>query len=467
MTNKGIEGLHLVRFGTAADQKYLCGEFLGTYDQLVVNATIVAHMPNGIALFLLQKADKKPYFIDPQTHAFQHGLDFLYSKSQKTGSSGDQPKIKRSVAKLLKEYGDPVAAAVNKNKQPVFPDNFVDKKLSKEFCKRVLDFQRNAIACEAKQSDSKEYYDFAAQKKGISAPSYEPSLLVAPYFFMQASTFDKWLKVNLNCARFSSELVKNLPLAIQIVISQDILTNKDLRNELIQEYLNLPSPPAYFLVWIDQFSEHEASEENLRAYVELIKGLGERARVVNLYGSFFSVALKQLKAVPQLAGICHGLNYGEDRGVVPVGGGLPWAKFYYPGLHKRLLFREALRAVKAILAKRGTDYHKNVCNCEECRKVVASDPIQDFALYGVTKPISFFRGNQPIATEYPLPETTDHCLRHYLWCKQREYHGRISLDSILDELNEMGYIQKVLGLGTTSHCKTWSRVLGGSRADGR
>ena len=42
-----VAGFHLVRYGIAADQRFLLGDLLDTYDQLVINATIVAHMPAG------------------------------------------------------------------------------------------------------------------------------------------------------------------------------------------------------------------------------------------------------------------------------------------------------------------------------------------------------------------------------------------------------------------------------------
>ena len=40
MTPQGIAGLHLVRFGTAADQGYFLDDFALTYDQIVVNAMV-------------------------------------------------------------------------------------------------------------------------------------------------------------------------------------------------------------------------------------------------------------------------------------------------------------------------------------------------------------------------------------------------------------------------------------------
>jgi len=82
MSQKPIQGPHLVRFGTAADQKFLLGDFLSTYDQLVINANMVAHMTSALASFLSVRAKNKPYLIDPQTHAFQHDISHLESNSE-------------------------------------------------------------------------------------------------------------------------------------------------------------------------------------------------------------------------------------------------------------------------------------------------------------------------------------------------------------------------------------------------
>lgn len=100
MANLGIHGLHWVRYGIAGDQKYLLDEFAPGYDQLVIGANMVAHMPAAISTFVSQKA-KKPFVIDPLTHAFQHGVENLLSTSKK--SAGE---LKSSWSGLVKRYGD-------------------------------------------------------------------------------------------------------------------------------------------------------------------------------------------------------------------------------------------------------------------------------------------------------------------------------------------------------------------------
>jgi len=55
-------------------------------------------------------------------------------------------------------------------------------------------------------------------------------LLVAPYFCLQKSNFEEWLKVNLSCATDAYAFAdkKSMPLAVQIVLSKNLLENKEI-----------------------------------------------------------------------------------------------------------------------------------------------------------------------------------------------------------------------------------------------
>jgi hypothetical protein len=450
----GISGSHIVRYGTAADQKYLLGDFLGTYDQLVINANIIAHMPAALVSFLTQRA-KKPFFIDPQTHAFQHDISYLLSESE--ASAG---KIKRSIAKLIDAYGEPLATFVKKRNQALLASDLADEGICRAFCRRVLDFQKNSLSREAGQSDSAKYYDYLRKKGKLDVATAQPSLIVAPYFFMTGNTIKDWLLVNLKCARLSTELDMSSPVAYQIVISKDVLVNKTSREKIIRKYSSIAKPAA-FLLWVDSFSEQEASESDLLALIHLVNSLGRRAPVVNLYGGYFSVLIKHCGITPNLAAVTHGLEYGEDRGVVPVGGGIPVSKFYLPALKTRILFREAFRAARALggLAS-AKGFHANVCSCPECRRVVVSAPLTEFASYGITRPVSFVRRGQPVTVDYPVSETKDHCVRHYMWCKRSEYEERLTKDKVAASLElAQEKLQRSLGLAAVAHCAVWRRVL--------
>jgi len=448
-----IRGFHLVRYGTAADQKYLLTPFAKTYDQLVINANMVAHMPGALASFIMQRAKNKAYFIDPQTHAFQHDISHLESTGEKTAGN-----IKKSIVSLIAAYGEPVQSVISKKQRSILPSDFRNRSTFEGYCQRVIEFQKGRISHEAKQSEVAKYYKYLEKKGRISKANFGPTLVVAPYFYMTSNTYNEWINLNLRAIEFSKRVATDTPVAAQIVISKDLLTNTALSAALVKRYSALK--PSVFLIWIDTFSEQRVYDHELSMFTKLIKRLGEHAPVVNLYGGFFSIALKRCNITNALIGVCHGLEYGEHRGVVPVGGGVPIAKFYHPVMHKRLKFREAYRAIKKENGMRSSsDFHKLICDCAGCKSLIQNDPEEDFAVYGRSRPVSFIRKNQPISMEYPLPETKDHCVRHYMWCKQKEYGTSVSKASIMRDLDRSEKLKGTLGLEDIAYVSIWKKLL--------
>jgi hypothetical protein len=376
MTAPGIAGLHLVRFGTAADQGYFLNDFAETYDQIVVNANMVAHMPAAMAGFLAVRA-KKPFFIDPQTIAFQHEVDHLLSTSKK--SAGE---IKRSWQRIIQRYGNPIAQALNpESPRPILPDDFKDDKECRAFCSRVTNFQNDELSNEFKTGEDAAYVQFLAQEEGVKE-LVPPSLIVAPYFFLNASFFEEWLNVNLRCLEFTRVVLQKTgnkkPLAAQLVISQEVLLNADFRKRLVSAYRDSRAKPDVFLLWIDSFTEQELSIGELAAYVSLVEELASDGRaVVNLYGGFFSVAAARYGVLrDKLIGVCHGLEYGESKPVVPISGGVPVAKYYLPAVHARLSARVAARAIRQLDGfKSAQSFRQRVCDCMVCRSVIKKDPL--------------------------------------------------------------------------------------------
>jgi len=453
MPIEGIAGPHIVRYGTAADQKFLTGEFTDTYDQLVINANMVAHMPSALATLISQKANK-PFFIDPQTHAFQHASTHL--ASAKTG------EIRRSIRRLVEAYGDPIQGPVLKG-ESVLPSDFSEKVSRDGFCDRVLAFQESTLKSEVEESSDAKYYQFL-EEEGLAASfgMMRPSLLVAPYFYLDERTGAAWLPVNIACGEYSLRAGKerNLPIALQVVVSQDVLRS-GLLKPIVDAYSALR--PAAFLVWVDGLAEDEGSEELLQAQVRLFEQLGGAAPVVNLYGGYFSVALMHTKRLDSLVAVTHSLEYGESRSVVPVGGGVPVAKFYLPKLHSRLVIRDAVRAIKVLggFASR-ENYLNTICQCAECEQIIQQNPETDFGAYGVTN-AKVVRGRRGMVTrEYPTTETKEHCVRHYMWVKHQEYQETADIGATCLALSDIGTkLQRVLGDSGVAHCGVWATVLGG------
>jgi len=319
--NKGIKGLHWVRYGIAGDQKYLLGEFAETYDQLVVNANMVAHMPSAMSQFLSQQL-KKPFVIDPQTHAFQHEVDSLLSKSEKSAGL-----LKRSWKRLVEQYGAPLNSVIGSDEpRSLLPDDLADRQLLTEFCKRVLLYQRDEITREIKEGEDADYIRFLAEQTGANAGNVPPAMLIAPYFFIGGPLQDDWLELNRQCVDASRQIVNadapDIPLAAQVVISKELLSDNSWRDKIAKAFL--AGNPDVILLWIDGFSEQAASSAQLEHFVEFVGELSQQnSPVINLYGGFFSVAEARVgKLKDKLKGVCHGLEYGESRFVNPVAGGV-------------------------------------------------------------------------------------------------------------------------------------------------
>jgi len=291
-------------------------------------------------------------------------------------------------------------------------------------------------------------------------PSFAPSLVVAPYFFMRSNTLREWLRVNIECGKDTRSIEKNMPVAVQVVLTKEILLNDEKRDYVAKAYRALK--PDVFLLWVDDFRETDAGKEELNAFVDFIRQLGNAAPVVNLYGGFFSVSVARCLESVRLRAVAHGLEYAEDRSVLPVGGGFPVSKFYLPKLHTRMLVRDVFRVIlgEGALADRSA-FFKNICNCPECQKVIKKDVGADFQqAYHTVRIISYVAGDQVMVRDMPTPETRRHCVRHYMWCKETEYKAQSSPSQLAERLCKTAetYVE-YLGLDKVAHLRAWAEVL--------
>jgi len=117
--------------------------------------------------------------------------------------------------------------------------------------------------------------------------------------------------------------------------------------------------------------------------------------------------------------------------------------------------RDALRAVRELAGSEGVaaDFHGSVCDCRQCTKVVTDNAEADFVeAYVKTKIV---RGRA-----YPTPETKANSVRHYMWCKEREFSETTDVGAVAEELRRMhDKLQRAVGVENTIHCKNWAEVL--------
>ncbi|MEW8959671.1 MAG: hypothetical protein AB2448_11310 [Moorella sp. (in: firmicutes)] len=435
---------HMVRFGTHGEARYLSGDFLNTYDVLIVNGNMAAFTAGAMAEFIAERTANKPYIIDPQTHAFQH--DLKYIKSPKTG------EVKTSIDRLLSFYGEPFKSSIQDNR-PVSSGDFSDDSLLTSVVERVITFQKKVFA--SQEGDWSKYYNF------LNIKFLQPLAVVAPYFFMDELTAMKWLEINTKAVATAKDKFPEETIIMQLVIDKGVLLNSELLEEIIDRVLDTPAD--IVAIWIDEFDETAATITELLAYRKMLQKLGTRKPIIILYGSFFSVAL--MKTMPELniIGVCHSLEYGEHRPVIPVGGGLPVSKFYYPSLHIRIPYVDVLSLVRPYLDSMER-YLQNVCDCNTCKAVMreANDPEEGFSKYGEGHPVKSRRRNQVVTINFPTPEARALSVQHYMWRKANEYKEKLrSASEVAERLEKAAKECSIVGNSFTGHCLRWAKVLRG------
>lgn len=463
--------LHIVRYGTNGDQKFFSTNCDKCYDCVAINANMIAFSPNALSIFINKKAVGKGFFIDPITHAFQHSQSFITDESGR--------KIKKSISNLIKAYtvgnklqelittdGEKNSLGTNRSLVP----SDLDTDFVQSFAKNVLEYQINLVS--KKGSEMSEYINFAAQSDPTLSDltlNQKPIFLVAPYFYLDGlENNDKWLEKNIELLKVSSDLKQSNKLFAQIVISRKLIERatintyekSELKTKIIAKYKEALVDG--FLLWIDEFSEHDEIAPTLETYNELLKDLKSTGKkVIALYGGYYSVILSS-KDVGLLDGIAHGLEYGEKRGVIPVGGGLPVAKFYFYPLHKRINYSDMVRSLISLRIKTKEDYFEKICKCEMCKELVKSDKVlEEFMAYGESEPSTFKRGDTIVTMSFSTSKAKAFSLTHYLLSKSKEFEeANKDIKVIIAELDEaLALYKDYFDDQSTSHLQEWSKAI--------
>lgn len=439
---------HFVRYGTSAEQKYIVTH-QDLFDGVVVNANMLIHASKSISMFLYKDVSKKPFFIDPITHAFQHELKWIYN---------DDGKLKKSIEKLINEYGGLIQNTILELKRPLRSSDFNENNLS-EFADSVLNFQYNFVE-ESIDEEYKDYLEYLGETR-------KPEILIAPYFYMTNENFDNWITINEKLIQLSMEnksKYSSIEIFAQIVITKEILSDSTKVNQIIK-YTSLADGILY---WIDGFDESRATYEqlkNLLQFINSFKTQNSNKLVVSLYGGYFS----QLLLKKDLDGVVHGLEYGEKREVVPVGGGIPRAKFYIPALKQRFDATSVIPLLSYLKITDKNQYKNELCDCVNCDNVIQNDSYgleditRDFSIYLKTKQVKIsYKNGAEREVEFPIVDSKEQCLFHYLHVKHQEYRNieQKVLKELLLELEEnYTKFESMFAENELDYLKRWYKVL--------
>jgi hypothetical protein len=436
---------HWMTFGKFAEQEFFRYPNTNTYAGVIINANMLSHAPAGLAAFISGKTRPQfPYIIDPLTHAFQHNPSAL---------KNDGGEIKSSIQNLIGEYGKLIQMYAGQ--RALIPKYFENQELINDFVQNCLKFQSEKLHRAILDSENFKYMEQSEINK--------PYALIAPYFFMDEVTIHEWIDINIQLINTAIELSTDYKLFGALVISQGILLENDLINEIIEKFSSLEV--SGYLLWIDELDETISNRSTLKGLIDLTTGLRKKnsKELINLHGGYFSVlsSAPKLKS-PLFTGITHGPEYGEHRKILPVGGGIPVSKFYIKLLHNRINYKDAAR----FFSKKGwlsssQSYYENICSCESCHRVIGSNA-GNFTKYGesVTKKVQ--RGSNMVSMEYPLQETKERCLRHYLCKKDEEYNFAKKADksSLLTDLQEgIDVYQTIMSPAELRYLYLWKELL--------
>ncbi|MFP4458781.1 MAG: hypothetical protein ACLFSQ_04235 [Candidatus Zixiibacteriota bacterium] len=433
---------HILLFGTFREDRYFNERFKDSYDLIGFNSNILAWAPQGVASFISRLKNKK-YFIDPQTHAFQHSVRTI----QNFKKDKSEWVLKKSIEQLKDYYGGIIADYAGK--KPIVAKDF-DNEDKKKLCENVLKFQYNIIQ-DSITDEVSEFLDFSEEE-------IHPEFVIAPYLFIDPDDYINQIKVNKEFYEISKKIFDEKPVFLELVIHQDIMIKDRLLDFLIEKYNKLSKIDGVIL-WIDNFIENDilTYKSDLNQYLKLLKELQKLdCPVINLHGSYFSTILSG-QDFQYLSGVGHGIEYGESRAVIPVGGGVPTAKFYFPQFHKRIDYHPD---AENILMERDwirtkNIYHDNVCNCLTCKDLIGQKVVQDFQKFGENK-VSPKNGKA-----YPTSEAQDLSRRHYLYNKVEEYTfvKDKSIEDILERLKDASKVDKRITSHSFKHIDNWISVL--------
>lgn len=437
---------HWMMFSTFAEQRHFEYPEKGTYQGVVINANMAAYAPAGLAAFLLEKTATATYIIDPLTHAFQHPPEVVCNP---------EGEPKSSIRALAEAYGEPVASLIGE--RPLLPKDLTDHNLLVAFTERCVEFQLNHLRSFMKDADAAKYLDDNEIRP--------PYAVVAPYFFLTETTYSDWLPICIDAAKHTRAKVGagDGPKAFTaIVVSQGILTDEPAQ-KAISDGFGSASLDGY-LLWVDNLDEKSASKTELAGLLKLARRLRANGKreVINLHGGYFSILAAGVLGKSALSGVTHAPEFGEFRSVVPVGGGIPIARYYVPDLHARMRYRDALRMFTAKKwLNSATVFHDEICACDKCKEVLANDTA-NFTLFGESTVKSVRRKHGIARIEFPTTEAKRRCLCHYLQRKRVEYQfaATASDTQLLSELDSgIEAYQDVAGLEGVAHLQRWKDTL--------
>ncbi|TAM47168.1 MAG: hypothetical protein EPN55_03275 [Gammaproteobacteria bacterium] len=443
----------IIRLGSHAEKEYLqkTGHL---FNGLIIGANLIEATPGATASLVIKLCGAKqalPYYVDPMTYAFgcyidpnsgkpRSDLDWIKSDQKVKGKTIRD--FKRSYASLVGQLGNPFNFVRERN-SALSAEDFAGNGVLRSACQTVVNYQLNRISGEiAKDPEYQQYV------KDIP----RPNAVFAPYFYIEPTNEKAWTDLTLQLATETANLGLDLPVHAIICADESFLKNAAFLDRIKNNLPRTGVKGVWF--WFSKFHEDRSDENNLKSFRSLVEDLSKVIEVYNLHGGYFSLALSKFG----LAGVSHGVGYGEQKDVVPViGQSTPTVRYYLPALHRRLGVPQIERCFDSLGVKTSEEFYEHICDCVVCKGVIA-DNVRSFSAFGDmhhSTPMSKRRAQTPAAAK--------RCRYHFLLnrVKEREWITKATTEEITKHLvGAFGkWSTQPSVTADCTHLETWKRVL--------
>ncbi len=444
----------ILRLGSHSEKEYV-EKTLKQFDGVMVGANLLQATPGATAslLFKLNKQVGRPYYVDPMTYAFgtyidpstgrvRADLDWIKSDQKIKGQKGKFKRdFKSSYRKLGDAFGLPFSTAVNRGRA-IEPADFTSDQVVETACRSVLSFQADLLRDVFKQDP---------ETAGFADAFPSPTALLAPYFYIEPSRMGDWIALNRRLALASTTVRKDIPIHIVICGHRDLLSDGATYRAIIDGLKECK--PAGVWLWFSRFDEHGASRTELMALRSWVEELSPQMPVFNMHGGYFSLALSKAG----MAGIAHGVGYGEQKDVVPViGQSTPTVQYYVRSAHAKFSVPQITRCFTALGITTPDQFFQIICDCVICKNIIGKD-LSAFAQFGE---IHYSRPSAKRAAQ--TPAAAKRCRYHFLLnrSKERDYVRANALKAIADNLDAAAdQWSKTIIAPYISHLRAWAEVL--------
>lgn len=446
-----------IRLGSHAEKDYLL-KLRNFLDGTIVGGNLLEASPGATTSLLVHLAGQdRHYLIDPMTYAFgtyvdadgvfRNDLDWIKSEQlpdRRKGANKDEKvrDFKRSYRSLAERIGHPLDHALER-RRAVLPADLSSSDRLDTFCRSVCNYQASRLQSE---------FDADDMLRNLAAPR-PPAALLAPYFYTEPRALHDWLTLNLRLMNASASLKLEIPVHGLLCADVDQLSDPTFLGKVRDGVI--ASGVSGIWLWFSRFFEDQATPAQLAAFTKLVRALSERMLVFNMHGGFFSLACAKLG----LAGISHGIGYGEQKDVIPViGQSTPTVRYYLPPLGKRLGVPEIERCFPALGINTPADFQEKVCSCVVCKGVVANT-LADFSSFG-----DLHYSTAQSKKQAQTPAAAKRCRFHFLLSRIRE-RDLVRTASLTDITSALNAALNTWGRQPTlqrfsDHLGHWSTALG-------